>query len=78
MTVLQMVRRHGRLEHNNHVVGLVGDWIFDSNHAQALPLARGLDACCLGGKYDRVAYAARLKPGKTLKKEMKKKAAGNG
>ena len=67
-TIVQLCASDGD---NTHVVCLPGDWIFDSNRRHVLPLCKAsLDACCLGATtFLRVSYAARLVPGKRLKRE---------
>ena len=69
-TVLQICASDGD---NTHVVGLAGDWIFDSNYHEPLPLcAASLDSCCIGAAtYLRASYAVRLEPGKALKRKRK-------
>ena len=66
-------------EDNTHVVGVCGDWIFDSNRGHALPLeAASLDACCVGAAtFLRVSYAVRLVPGRKLLKKRKRAEAGD-
>ena len=56
---------------NTHVVGIAGEWIFDSNKHEALPLTReSFNACCLGdAPFKNVAYAVRFVPGKKLKRK---------
>ena len=56
---------------NTHVVGVAGDWIFDSNKPAALPLSReSLDACCLGDAvFKNASYAVRLVAGTKLKRK---------
>jgi hypothetical protein len=70
-TILQLCASDGD---NTHVVGIAGDWIFDSNRHNALPLCKeSLDACCLGdASFLRSSYAIRLVPGKKLLKRKRR------
>ena len=66
-TVVQLSASDGD---NTHVVGIAGDWIFDSNRHHALPLSKeSLDACCIGrATFSHASYAVRLVPGKKMLK----------
>ena len=56
---------------NTHVVGIAGDYIYNSNwHQRRLLSPEALDACCDGtaGCFKHASYAARLNPGTKLRK----------
>lgn len=56
---------------NTHVVGIAGDYLYDSNFTERRLLTReALDASCIGeATFARASYAARLTPGKKLCKK---------
>jgi len=70
-TILQL---HGSDHDNTHVVGIAGEWIFDSNQRTAMPLCKeSLDKCCLGrATFLHSAQAVRFFPTKQLKRTKKK------
>ena len=61
---------------NAHVICTVGNWLFNSNWKEAVPLTpENLDAACLGvATFVRCSNAWRVVPGKKLRKELKRKA----
>ena len=60
-TIVQLCDSEGEAR---HVVGIAGDWIFDSNRSTAMPLTHeNLDAACPGKSlFSRVTYATRFTP----------------
>jgi hypothetical protein len=67
-TIVQLCASDGD---NTHVVGIAGDWIFDSNLHRAKPLCKeSLDDCCVGATtFLRVSYAVRFVPNRRLKRK---------
>ena len=55
---------------NTHIVGIAGDFVYNSNwHEPRLLSPEALDACCPGvHTFKHASYAARLCPGKKLRK----------
>lgn len=55
-------------ENNTHIIGIAGDFIYDSNHHERVELSpEALDGCCLGAaSFKRVAYAVRFHPSDKL------------
>jgi hypothetical protein len=64
-----------------HAVATLGGLVFDAAEARALPLSRAaLDHCCgvhlNGARFSHVARAARLVPGKSVRKWLRCAAVG--
>ena len=59
-----------RLDSNEHVVGIAGNLLYNSNWHEPRELSpEALDACCLGAAtFHHTSYAVRLHPGKALGK----------
>ena len=63
---------------NTHVVGIAGDYVYNSNWRERRLLSpEALDACCDGtpGSFKHASYAARLNPGTKLRKRVRKALA---
>ena len=74
---LQLVGMDGA---GTHAVATLGGFVFDAAEARVLPLSReALDRCVgaqlNGARFSHVARAARLMPGKSLRKRMRREAA---
>ena len=61
-------------ESNEHIIGIAGDFVYNSNWHDRRRLSKEvLDACCLDGRsFKHASYAARLCPGKQLRKRARK------
>jgi hypothetical protein len=68
-TILQLQASDGD---NQHVVGIVDEWVFDSNNHFAVELTKeNLDRCCLGEVvFKQAATAWRFVPTKEMKRKM--------
>jgi hypothetical protein len=66
-TIVQLSDSH---DDNTHVVGIAGDYVYNSNWRERRLLSpEALDACCDGtpGSFKHASYAARLRPGTKLR-----------